>query len=127
MKNHYARMKEVLKRYWLVACRESELRRKPVGVTVLDEPVVLFGTERGIHALRDVCPHRRVPLSKGWVKGDAIVCPYHGWEFVGEGTCRRVPGLVDDACKERIRATALPVRCGTDSSGSNCRGRLTER
>lgn len=110
MKNHYARMKEVLKRYWLVACRESELRRKPVGVTVLDEPVVLFRTERGIHALRDVCPHRRVPLSKGWVKGDAIVCPYHGWEFDGEGACRRVPGLVDDACKERIRATALPVR-----------------
>ncbi len=110
MRDHYVHMKEVLKRYWLVACRESELKRKPVGVTVLDDPVVLFRTGRGIHALRDVCPHRRVPLSKGWVKGDAIVCPYHGWEFSGEGACRRVPGLKDDRCKKQIRATALPVR-----------------
>ena len=110
MRDRYVQMKEVLKRYWLVACRESELGRKPVGVTVLDEPVVLFRTGRGIHALRDVCPHRRVPLSKGWVKEEAIVCPYHGWEFSGEGVCRRVPGLMDDACKKQIRATALPVR-----------------
>ncbi len=111
MRDHYVHMKEVLKRYWLVACRESELGRKPVGVTVLDEPVVLFRTGQGIHALRDVCPHRRVPLSKGWVKEEAIVCPYHGWEFSGEGVCRRVPGLMDDdRCKKQIRVTALPVR-----------------
>lgn len=110
MKDHYIHMKEVLKSYWLVACRESELGRKPVGVTVLDEPIVLFRTGRGIHALRDFCPHRRVPLSRGWVKEDAIVCPYHGWEFSGEGACRRVPGLMDDTCKRRIKAAPLPVK-----------------
>lgn len=111
MRHHYIHMKEkVLKNYWLVACRESELGRKPVGITVLDEPIVLFRTRRGIHALRDRCPHRRVPLSKGWMKEDVLVCPYHGWEFSGEGVCRRVPGLLADISEKHTSATALPVR-----------------
>ena len=30
-------------------------------------------------------------LSKGWVDGNALVCPYHGWASTGSGTCVRVP------------------------------------
>lgn len=111
MKNHYLHMKEkVMRNHWLVACQESELGRKPLGVTVLDEPIVLFRTERGVHALADRCPHRNIPLSTGWVKGDMLVCPYHGWEFDGEGVCQRVPGLCEYTPGTHTSATAVPVK-----------------
>jgi phenylpropionate dioxygenase-like ring-hydroxylating dioxygenase large terminal subunit len=55
-------------RWWYVACRSSELRRRPLACTLLGTPLVLF---RGEHerpaALLDRCPHRNVPLSLGRV------------------------------------------------------------
>jgi phenylpropionate dioxygenase-like ring-hydroxylating dioxygenase large terminal subunit len=44
-------------------------------------------------AASDVCPHRLAPLSQGRVdeKTGCIECPYHGWEFHGNGTCAEIP------------------------------------
>ncbi|WP_044639983.1 aromatic ring-hydroxylating oxygenase subunit alpha [Risungbinella massiliensis] len=110
MKHHYVHMKKVMRNHWLVACQDSELGRKPLGVTVLDKPIVLFRTEQGVHALVDRCPHRNVPLSAGWVKEDMLVCPYHGWEFDSEGVCQRVPGLCEYTHGTHTSTTAVPVR-----------------
>ena len=35
--------------------------------------------------------HRGAALSGGWVKGDCIVCPYHGWEYEPDGACTKIP------------------------------------
>ncbi|NIR37137.1 MAG: Rieske 2Fe-2S domain-containing protein, partial [Actinobacteria bacterium] len=43
-------------------------------------------------AMRDQCPHRKVPLSRGRVVGDDIECGYHGMTFGPEGRCVRIPG-----------------------------------
>ncbi|MGW9123686.1 Rieske 2Fe-2S domain-containing protein [Paenibacillus chitinolyticus] len=82
-----------LEKHWLPLCPSRELKRKPLGLTVLDVPLVLFRTEEGAHALLDRCPHRNVPLSGGRLTAGKLVCPYHGWEFDGTGACTRVPGL----------------------------------
>ncbi|MFS0839072.1 Rieske 2Fe-2S domain-containing protein [Paenibacillus sp. 1P03SA] len=82
-----------LQNHWLPLCPSQDLKRKPLGLTVLDVPLVLFRTKEGVHALLDRCPHRNVPLSGGWLKEEKLVCPYHGWEFDGTGACTRVPGL----------------------------------
>ena len=38
------------------------------------------------------CPHLGAHLGYGGtVKGDRIACPFHGWEFSGDGFCRDVP------------------------------------
>ena len=48
--------------------------------------MALYKTESGeIHLVRDICPHRGVPLTKGWVDGEEIVCPYHGLRYNTEG------------------------------------------
>jgi phenylpropionate dioxygenase-like ring-hydroxylating dioxygenase large terminal subunit len=66
-----------------------------------------------IFALRDICPHRGVPLSAGRVMDENTVeCPYHGWRFRADGACSLIPSLVeaDDMDASRIKVRAYPVR-----------------
>ncbi|MFV0645444.1 MAG: Rieske 2Fe-2S domain-containing protein, partial [Sphingomonadaceae bacterium] len=81
-----------LRNAWYAAGWASELNPGPVSRTILEQAVVLFRTENGeAHALHDTCPHRFAPLSLGKLKADRIICPYHGLEFDGAGTCIRNP------------------------------------
>ncbi|MEQ9497727.1 MAG: aromatic ring-hydroxylating dioxygenase subunit alpha [Deltaproteobacteria bacterium] len=81
-------------RAWYVACHSGALGAKPLPVTILDTPLVLFRDEDGQpSALLDRCAHRNVPLSMGAVEGGQLVCGYHGWTFDREGACQRVPAL----------------------------------
>lgn len=32
-----------------------------------------------LYALRDLCPHKKGPLSQGIVCGHAVACPLHNW------------------------------------------------
>jgi vanillate O-demethylase monooxygenase subunit len=41
--------------------------------------------------MEDCCPHRLLPLSKGFLRGENLVCGYHGLEFNGEGRCVHMP------------------------------------
>ena len=60
--------------------------RKPVRVTLCGQDIVVFRTAEGaLGALKDLCPHRRMALSAGWVEGDKLVCPYHGWQYGCDG------------------------------------------
>ena len=45
--------------------------------------------------LADVCPHRLAPLSQGRVDPETgcIECPYHGWQFDGDGTLTSLPQM----------------------------------
>lgn len=105
-----------LARHWYVACRSTQLRRRPVARTVLGIPMALFRDENGrAAALLDRCPHRNVPLSLGRVDAAGrLECAYHGWQFDRGGICRVVPGLCDgrDAADRRTLAFAASERDG---------------
>lgn len=81
---------------------------------LLGEPVLIGRMKDGaVFALRDICPHRGVPLSAGRTMDDATVeCPYHGWRFRADGACAAIPSLVDgqDMDPAKIRVRAYPVR-----------------
>jgi phenylpropionate dioxygenase-like ring-hydroxylating dioxygenase large terminal subunit len=84
------------KRWWYPACASAAIDRKPVGITLMDAPLVVFRDSGGkASVLVDRCPHRNLALSCGRVtpKGE-LECGYHGWRFAGDGTCTAVPGLV---------------------------------
>lgn len=99
-----------LARHWLIACRTSDLRAKPIARTVLDTHLVLFRSATGhATALLDRCPHRNAPLSRGWLSNGRVVCPYHGWQFDGAGTCQAVPGLCGTPQHQTRRVAAFPV------------------
>ena len=66
---------------------------KPLGITRLGEPLVLWRDSKGtIHVQTDRCPHRAVPLSRGINEGDRLRCNYHGVEVGPDGTVLNVPG-----------------------------------
>ncbi len=88
--------------HWHAVLPAAKLGKKPLGVRVAGEEVVLFRTaDGGLGALRDQCLHRRMRLSLGWVEGERLVCPYHGWSFAasGEGESARTPKM--HACARR--------------------------
>ena len=77
---------------WYVAEWSKAVRDKPVRVRMLGQDFVLFRDASGkVHCLSDVCLHRGGSLAGGWVKGDCVACPYHGWRYDGEGRVRLVP------------------------------------
>ena len=83
-----------VKNAWYVAASSDEVSRKPMGRVLLNEPVVLYRREDGgVVALEDRCCHRRAPLHRGEVVGDALQCGYHGFTFDESGACIKVPGL----------------------------------
>lgn len=81
---------------------------------LLGEPVLIGRMQDGtLFALRDICPHRGVPLSAGKIGADnSVECPYHGWRFKNDGVCSAIPSLVEgqDFDISRIRVRSYPVR-----------------
>ena len=68
--------------------------------------LVLWRDEEGRAHLQDAfCPHLGAHLGHGGtVKGTNVQCPFHGWEFDGQGTCARIPYSDRTNAKARIRS-----------------------
>ncbi|HXE15872.1 MAG TPA: aromatic ring-hydroxylating dioxygenase subunit alpha [Stellaceae bacterium] len=81
-----------IRNQWYVAANADEVGDKPLGRVLCGEPVVLYRKRDGaIAALLDRCPHRKLPLSLGTVRGDEIQCGYHGVRLNAEGVCTAIP------------------------------------
>ena len=54
--------------------------------------VALFRTAQGFCAIDNTCCHRGGPLGEGFLEGDVVTCPWHGWEYnVTTGQCVNNP------------------------------------
>jgi len=86
---------------------------EPNEVRVLGKKLVAYldKTRGEWCVLEDSCPHRRAPLSLGYVQKDgALACRYHGWAFDGkDGTCVSIPMSVDETAEKT--ACASPRSC----------------
>nr|WP_316656343.1 Rieske 2Fe-2S domain-containing protein [uncultured Gellertiella sp.] len=98
---------------WEAVALSRSLRARPMQVIWNGKPVVLFRGEDGVaRALQDRCPHRQAPLSGGKVVGQAIECPYHGWQFRGDGTLATLPCHVGDLPRYAVPAHAVKETAG---------------
>ena len=77
---------------WYAAAWDVELKHELLPRRICDKPIVLYRKSDGTPvALEDACWHRLLPLSKGWLKEDTVVCGYHGLQFNEEGRCTHMP------------------------------------
>jgi phenylpropionate dioxygenase-like ring-hydroxylating dioxygenase large terminal subunit len=120
-----------LREAWYYALPGHRLKRGGMlAKTLLGEPL-LIGRDAagGPFALRDLCPHRGVPLSCGRFDGTEVECCYHGWRFATDGRCTAIPSLVEGQVLDtaKIRTGAYPARevqgniwvyFGTDPAGA---------
>ncbi|RTE09141.1 aromatic ring-hydroxylating oxygenase subunit alpha [Paenibacillus whitsoniae] len=93
---------EVLANEWFAVLKSEELEASPKQVLIMGQRVVVFRTRKGVHAFKDLCIHRGSALSIGTVENDTIVCPYHGWQYDGEGHCVCIPA--------QSRSAAIPTK-----------------
>lgn len=87
---------EVITDAWYIGLPSARLGKHPVQRVVEGKALVFFRNSEGIpYALADKCLHRGMLLSEGRVEGDCIKCPYHGWEYDGQGRVVKVPAMGD--------------------------------
>ena len=103
-----------VKDIWYFAGLLSDVRDGGTkALSLAGEPIVLAREGDRIFALRDICPHRAVPLSSGCVKSGTVECPYHGWRFgLADGQCKEIPALPETADMDvsRIGVRTYPIR-----------------
>ncbi len=98
--------------FWYPAGRVEEFTDQPLKRRMLGQDFVLFRDSEGVaRVLSNTCTHRGGSLAGGKVLGDCVQCPYHGWEFDGDGNCRKIPSLGPNAkIPARTRIDAYPTQ-----------------
>lgn len=101
-------LEEELKNHWFAVQFSSTLEKDMmIPFDLFGEPWVIFREKDGKAAcVKDECAHRACPVSIGTVVDGEVQCPYHGWQFNGQGNCTKMPSTA--MCKG-IKIKALPV------------------
>lgn len=104
---------EILRDVWYMAVPGKQIKPgKMLGKRLLGQSILLGRDKEGeVFALRDICPHRGIPLSHGKFDGAEIECCYHGWRFNCQGTCTAIPSLLPTQKFELDRVSAQGLAC----------------
>jgi len=97
--------------FWYPVCTSEELgSEEPLEVKLLGLKFVAFRDSDGKpHVLNDTCIHRGGSLGSGKVEGDCIACPYHGWQYAGDGQCMHIPSEGDAKPPARAKVDSYPT------------------
>ncbi len=106
-------MGELMRQYWLPACKSSELAADgpPLRLMLLGERLIAFRDSEGRVGVMDHrCPHRCASLFFGRNEQGGLRCIYHGWKFDVMGRCLDQPNLPPARrFAERVHAKAYRV------------------
>lgn len=98
--------------YWYAVRRADALPKgQVVEVNFWGRSLALYrGDDGALRAIENRCAHRQLKLSVGHVKGCNVVCPYHGWEYSGDGRLAAVPHDLFGKSLPNLRLRDYPVR-----------------
>jgi phenylpropionate dioxygenase-like ring-hydroxylating dioxygenase large terminal subunit len=95
---------------WYVVATSGEVRAgQVVPVKYFGEELIVYRTESGEARLTDAyCPHMGAHLGTGKVLGENLQCPFHGFEFGGDGRCVRTS--YGKAVPRKAKLVTWPIR-----------------
>jgi nitrite reductase/ring-hydroxylating ferredoxin subunit len=99
---------------WYPALRADRLRAGGTATAMLLGIPLLIGRKGDgtMFAMRDLCPHRGIPLSAGWFDGETVMCKYHGWRFEPcSGRCEEIPSLTAADTLDATKIVAGAYAC----------------
>ncbi len=78
---------------WYAAAWDVDVKHALIPRTICNKKLVLYrrAADGQVTALEDACWHRLLPLSKGRLEGDEVVCGYHGIAYNAQGRCTFMP------------------------------------
>lgn len=93
--------------FWYPVAHSVDVTSKPLAVWLLDERVVVYRLPDGtVAAARDICYHRGVPLSLGFVEGNELVANTMGFATIARAAIPASP---------RIQAARFLCACASTS------------
>ncbi|KAG0205657.1 hypothetical protein BGX28_002773 [Mortierella sp. GBA30] len=80
---------------WYKLARSGDVKPgQVISVSGLGRSFAVFRgqVDEEVHVLDALCPHLGANIAIGGVvEGDAVMCPFHGWKFDGNGVCVDIP------------------------------------
>ncbi len=61
--------------------KEEVFTRAPFSQKIERHQVAVFVHEGRVRAISNICNHKGGPLCEGRVRGEFVMCPWHGWEY----------------------------------------------
>lgn len=82
----------MIRNQWYAIMTSNEVKKKPVGVTRMNEKLVLWRDQKGhLSCIYDQCCHRGASLALGSLVGDHLECPFHGFLYDQTGKVVEIP------------------------------------
>jgi 5,5'-dehydrodivanillate O-demethylase len=100
-----------MRRFWTpVALLDDVAPGRARDIHILNEHFTYYrGTTGTPHLIAQLCPHRHVQLSLGWVEDDCLRCIYHGWKYDASGQCIEQPAERESFAR-KVQVPSYPVR-----------------
>ncbi|MGI9505447.1 MAG: Rieske 2Fe-2S domain-containing protein [Geminicoccaceae bacterium] len=94
---------------WTAVALASDLPKGGVLRTLVDgRDLAVWRSRSGaVRAWDNLCPHRGMRLSYGFVRGESLTCIYHGWQYGTDGICRYIPAHPDLSPPATLCTTAF--------------------
>ena len=75
-------------RPYVQAVRTADILPGGMRAVELDgRELVICNVDGTFYALDNICLHRGGPLGEGYITGDKVECPWHGWQFEVKTGC----------------------------------------
>ncbi|CAH0997418.1 hypothetical protein EMA8858_03551 [Emticicia aquatica] len=98
-------------KYWHVIALSSELKKgKSLKRNLYQIPLLIWRDEHlQIHALLDVCSHKKAPLEVCDFDKNHVLCQYHGWKYNENGHLIDIPSSQHLVQKMKCKVDTYPI------------------